>query len=159
MKIGDVASAIGKGLVAGAAGTVAVTASQMLAQKLVGQEPSTAPAEATEKVLGVEPKGEQEEQRLNQTVHFAYGTAWGVPRALLAVFGLSPVTATAAHFAAVQGASMAMLPGLDIAPPPHKWGLKEIALESFHHLVYAVATGLTLGFLDRRSERARLAAA
>ena len=58
MKIGDVASAIGKGLVAGAAGMVAITVSQMLAQKLVGQEFSTAPAEATEKVLGVEPKGE-----------------------------------------------------------------------------------------------------
>ena len=81
-----------------------------------------------------------------------------MPRAMLAVFGLSPVAATAAHFAAVQGASMAMLPGLDVAPPPHKWGLKEIVLESFHHLVYALVTGLTFGFLDRRSERARLAA-
>ena len=32
MRIGDLASAIGKGLVAGAVGTLAITASQMLAQ-------------------------------------------------------------------------------------------------------------------------------
>jgi hypothetical protein len=65
-----------------------ITASTLLAQKLAGQPPSTAPADAAEKLIGVEPKGEQEKQRLTNLVHFAYGAAWGVPRALLGLFGV-----------------------------------------------------------------------
>ncbi|HEY7607501.1 MAG TPA: hypothetical protein VID07_12115 [Actinomycetes bacterium] len=78
MKPGDIAAAAGKGLAAGAVGTIAITASQLLAQKLAGQEASSAPAEAVEKLVGVEPKGEHEEQRLTTIVHMAYGTGWGV---------------------------------------------------------------------------------
>ena len=50
-KAGDLASAIGKGLVAGAAGTVAITASQLLAQRVLGQEESSAPADAENTTL------------------------------------------------------------------------------------------------------------
>ena len=102
MKSGDIASAIGKGLIAGAVGTVAITASQMLAQRFLGQEPSDTPAAAAEKVVGVEPKGEKEKNRLNMLMHFAYGTAWGIPRAIMELFGWRGTKATAAHFAAVQ---------------------------------------------------------
>jgi hypothetical protein len=62
MRIGDLAAAIGKGLVAGVAGmagvagTVAISASQMLAQRFLSQEESSAPAEAVQKLGGVEPK-------------------------------------------------------------------------------------------------------
>src|SRR5439155_17886249 len=65
MRIGDIAAAIGKGLVAGAAGTVVMTGSQMLAQGLLGEESSDAPVQAVEKVAGVEPKGEKEKERVN----------------------------------------------------------------------------------------------
>jgi hypothetical protein len=156
MKVGDVASALGKGLVAGAIGTVAMTLSQRLAQRLVGQEPSSTPAKAVEKVVGVEPKGQQEEERLTNLTHFAYGTAWGVPRGLLAVVGLGAVPATLLHIAAVQASAMTMLPALHLAPRPREWPRKEVALEVAHHAVYAVAASVAFVFLDRRSERARL---
>jgi len=127
-------SLIGKGLVAGAAGTVAMTVSQAIDQKIRGREPSTAPAEALENVTGIDPDTRRGEQRLNQATHFAYGTAWGVPRALLGLTGLPGPAATLLHFVAVQGAAMVMLPAVDVAPPPTEWGAEEIGIEAFHHL-------------------------
>ena len=140
---------------AGAAGTVVMTGSQMLAQKLLGEDASDAPVEAVEKVVGVEPKGEKEKERVNYATHFAYGTAWGVPRALLVLVRLPAPVATAVLFAGVQGSAMTMMPALDIAPPPTKWGPRQIAIDAFHHAVYAVTVGLVYGFLDRRSAQVR----
>ena len=156
MRVGDIASAIGKGLVAGAVGTVAITASEMIGNKVRGEEPSDTPAEATQKVLDVEPRNEQAKKRLTNVAHFGYGTAWGVPRGLLGLVGLSAIPATLVHFAAVQAVAMTMLPALDVAPPPTEWDRKELGLEAFHHLLYAAAATLAFAFLDRRSERARL---
>ena len=159
MKIGDIASTVGKGLVAGAFGTLVLTATTTAANKLRNKEPSTTPADAGGKVLQIQPRNEEGKQRLNQVMHFGYGTAWGVPRAVLGMLGLRGMLATLAHFVAVWGAELGMLPGLKVAPPPTKWEKEELALDAFHHLVYAGATTLAFNFLDRRSERAQLAAA
>ena len=44
-----------------------------------------------------------------------------------------------------------MLPALDAAPPPWKSEPKELAIDAFHHAVYAAATGLSFGALERSS--------
>lgn len=141
MTIKTLAADFGKGLFAGFAGTLAITASQTIEMKLRGREPSSSPADAAGKVLGVAPTGEAEKQRFSQIVHFGYGTAWGGVRGILGALGLSPTAATAVHFFAVSGAAMLMLPGLKVAPPVSEWGAGEITIESLHHLVYALATG------------------
>jgi hypothetical protein len=157
MRVGDAAAAVGKGLVAGAVGTAALTATQLLAQRFAGQQPSSAPADAAEQLAGVQPEDEQAERRLTTVVHGLYGTAWGVPRGLLGLVGVSDPAATALHFLAVWGTALGMLPGLKIAPPPTRWDRKELALDAGEHLVYVVATSAAYTFLDRRSVRARLA--
>jgi hypothetical protein len=111
-----------------------------------------------EKLIGVETKGERQKQRLNFLTHFAYGSAWGIPRALMELFGFRGWEATAAHFAAVQTTAVGMLPVLGVAPPPTEWPKKQIGIETVHHGVYAGANGLALAFLDRRTDRAHLAA-
>ena len=63
-------------------------------------------------------------------------------RGLLAATGMPGRTATAIHGAAVYGNSQVMLPALDIAPPAVFWPKEEIAIDAFHHFVYAVGTGL-----------------
>jgi hypothetical protein len=40
------------------------------------------------------------------------------------------------------------LPALDIAPPAIFWTLREIAIDAFHHTVYAVATGIAYELLS-----------
>lgn len=149
IKIGDVAGAIGKGLIAGLIGTAAITASTMIEAKIRGREESSAPADAAAKVLGVQPKGEEERTRFSNLVHWGYGTMWGTTRGLLGAAGLNGLLATAAHFGAVWGAALVMLPALEIAPPAYKWGAKEIAIDALHHLVYAAAVGLAYNFLDK----------
>lgn len=141
--------AVGKGVVAGLAGTAAITASMLLESRLRHRDPSTAPAQAAEKVLSVEPADEAAEARLANVVHWSYGTLWGVPRGLLAVAGLGGPAAAAAHFAAVWGAALGTLPALRIAPPPWKRGPGELAIDALHHAVYAAAAGMAYEALSR----------
>jgi hypothetical protein len=42
----------------------------------------------------------------------------------------------------VWGSAQVTLPALDIAPPAIFWPKEEIAIDAFHHVVYALATGL-----------------
>ena len=148
-RLGDVAADVGK-VFAGLAGTVVLTAeSSTLEMKLRGRAASTAPAKAAGKVLGVEPVDEAAEARFSNLVHWGYGTAWGGVRGLIASTGLSGPKATAAHLAAVWGAEQVMLPALDVAPPLTEWGAQEVAIDAFHHFVYAAATGVAYGLLDR----------
>ena len=144
-----VASSVGKGLVAGFAGTAAMTVSSTLEARLRGRRPSTAPARATAKVLGISSFEDGVAQaRFNDLAHWGYGTGWGVIRGLLAAAGLSPRKATAAHGAAVWGSAQVTLPALDIAPPAIFWPKEEIAIDAFHHTVYALATGIAYELLS-----------
>jgi hypothetical protein len=147
-----VADNIGRGLVAGLAGTAAMTVSSTLEARLRGRAPSSAPARATAKVLGIkEFEDGVAEARFNDLSHWGYGTGWGVVRGLLATAGLSPKAATIAHGAAVYGAAQVTLPALEIAPPSIFWGKEEIAIDAFHHAVYAAATGLAYALIERRN--------
>ena len=146
-----VASSIGKGLVAGFAGTAAMTISSTLEARLRGREPSTAPARATAKALGIASFEDAVAQaRFNDLSHWGYGTGWGIVRGLLDASGLPPRQATAAHGAAVWGSAQVMLPALDVAPPSIFWGKEEIALDAFHHAVYALASGIAYRLLSSR---------
>jgi hypothetical protein len=150
MKLGDLAASLGKGLVAGAIGTAAMTVSSTVEMKLRRRKPSDAPARAAAKLLGVEPLGEAEKQRFANLVHWAYGTDWGLVRGLLGVLGLSGPGATAAHFGAVWGTELVMLPALGVTSPPTEWGATEVAIDAWHHIVYAVATSFAYELLDRQ---------
>jgi hypothetical protein len=151
VKLGDSAAAVGKGLFAGAAGTVAMTVSSTLEAKLRDRGSSYAPADAAGKVLGVQPRDEAGEARFSTVVHWSYGTSWGAVRGLLHAAGVHGPGAAAAHFAAVWGSAQVMLPALDVAPPPWKSPPQEILIDAFHHAVYAAFTSLAFAVLQRSS--------
>lgn len=153
IKLGDVASDFGKGLFAGLAGTVAMTASSTLEMKLSGRAASETPAQAAEEVLGVEPKDEDEEARFSNLVHWGYGTGWGGVLGLLAAAGLSGPAATVAHLALVWGSEQVVLPKLNVSAPVFKYGGKAVGTDLLHHTVYATATGLAYAYLDRSQSR------
>jgi hypothetical protein len=147
------AGSIGKGLVAGLAGTAFMTVSSTVEARLRHRKPSSAPARATAKVLGIGSFADEIAQaRFNDLAHWGYGTAWGAVRGLLDALGLPPRAATAAHAAAVWGGAQVALPALDVAPPAIFWAPREIAIDALHHTVYAIATGIAYELLsDRRS--------
>lgn len=153
-KAGNLSGTAGRGLLAGLVGTAAITLSQMIDMKLTGREPSETPVQAAGKVIGFEAKGEEQEEinnknKLNQMVHFAYGTLWGEGRAAISSFGLSGWKATTLHFTAIWATALIMLPSLKVAPPVKKWGAKEIAKDALHHAIYATAAGLTFDAINK----------
>jgi hypothetical protein len=138
-----IAGRLARGLAAGAVGTAAMTVSSTLEAKLRRREASTAPADAAMKVLGIEGFCDDDaKSRFSTAVHWGYGTAWGVPRALLDAAGLRPAAATAAHGGALWGSEQVMLPALGVAPPLWEWGAAEVAIDALHHAVYTVAASV-----------------
>ena len=111
------------------------------------------------RVLGITAFADEIAQaRFNDLAHWGYGTTWGIAHGLLDAIGLAPPAATAAHGAAVWGSAQLMLPALDVAPPAIFWPLREIAIDAFHHAVYAVATGIAYELLNHERISPRLAA-
>jgi hypothetical protein len=144
------ASGIGKGLVAGFAGTAAMTVSSTLEARLRHRQPSSAPARATQKALGIAAfENDLALARFNDLSHWGYGTSWGAVRGLLGAAGLAPRAATTAHGAAVWGSAQVTLPALEVAPPAVFWPKQEIAIDLLHHAVYTLVSGLAFELLDR----------
>lgn len=140
---------IGKGLVAGAVGTAAMTLSSTLEAKARNRGASTAPATAASSVLGVKPVDSDAESRFNNLVHWGYGTGLGAVRGLISTTGLGPAGATAAHLGTVWGAEQAVLPATGAAPPITEWGPKEIAIDLLHHAVYVAGAAAAWAWLER----------
>ncbi len=115
--IGSIGATIGKGLIAGLAGTAAITISQMIEMKITGRKPSTAPADAASKALDIKPATKQDKQQFSQVVHWTYGTSWGIARALVTETGLEGIPASLLHFITVWGTAMIIEPKLGVAPP------------------------------------------
>jgi hypothetical protein len=141
---------LGNGALAGLAGTVVMTLAQKLEMKVTQREPSTAPADALEKVTPIALRDETQRMRVANAVHFAYGTAWGEVRGVLSLLGLHAIPATLAHLGLVWGTALRMLPALDLAPPVRQWGAKAIAKDLMLHAVYVAATAGVFEALQRR---------
>jgi hypothetical protein len=154
MTVDAVAGAIGKGVLAGfagLAGTAAMTVSSTPEARIRGRAPSSAPARATAKVLGITAfEDDRAMARFSDLSHWGYGTGWGVVRGLLGLTPLRARTASAVHGGAVWGSAQVTLPALEIAPPSIFWGAQEIAIDAFHHAVYAAATGAAYALIARR---------
>jgi hypothetical protein len=147
-------TAIGRGLLAGLAATAAMTISQMIEMKITGRKASDATLKVAEETLGVKP-APGEKAKMSEEVHFAYGASWGIARGLIGLTGLKGLPATLAHFAAVWGTSMIMLPAFKVSPPVTEEDPKSIAIDGFHHVIYAITAGLTYDALDAGSAHER----
>ena len=74
----SLAATVGRGVLAGLAGTVVMTAFQELIEMpLTGRDDSYAPANTAEKTFGVHPETQQGRKRLNWVTHFALGDGVG----------------------------------------------------------------------------------
>ena len=178
ISLSKVGGALGRGLIAGLAGTVAITISQMIEMKITGRGNSSAPVKVAGKALGVEPRGKadlelekekekensnQEEkleekveankEKFTQIMHFTYGTSWGIARGFLDLAGVRGAPATLAHFGAIWGAALVMLPAAGASKPITKWPAQQIAVDVLHHAVYAVAAGAVYDAMPKGTYR------
>ena len=133
---------VGRGMAAGLAGTVVMTAFQKLVEMpLTGRGDSYAPADLAEKLLPLPKKRGGERNLRNYTTHFALGAGWGAARGLAARAGLSGQIATIAVFGAMYPGDIAIVAGLGL-DQPSKWSARDWAIDIVDKFVLAEATGL-----------------
>ncbi len=149
---GKLGSAIGRGLIAGLAGTAAITISQWIEMQLNQREPSFAPADAACKALGIEASQRDQREKLSREVHWTYGTLWGVPRALLSMAGIPKLPAAAIHFGAIFYTALTIQPDFEVSPPVEEWSKKDIAIDALHHAVYVAVASLVFSAINKKSD-------
>ena len=135
------AAVLGRGVLAGLAGTVVMTAFQKLVEMpLTRREESYAPAALAEKVLAVRPRTTAGRRRLNDATHFAVGGMWGAAYGIAAAKGLRGQKAVNTVFAAVYTGDVLLNTVLGLYQPS-TWTAKDWAVDVVDKYVQAQATG------------------
>lgn len=134
-------SNLGRGVLAGVAGTAVMTAFQKYVEMpLSGREDSFAPASFAQKVLPVQVHDDQARRRLNYATHFALGTMWGAAYGVAGHAGLRGGQAVAAVFGAVYTGDVLLNTALGLYEPT-SWSAQDWAIDITDKLVQAGATG------------------
>lgn len=138
----SITAALGRGVVAGVAGTAVMTAFQKLVEMpLTGRPDSYAPASFAEKVLPIDPPTGPGRKQLNYGTHFALGTLWGSAHAMAARAGLRGLRATGVAFGVVYSGDVLLNTALGLYQPL-TWSRKDWAIDVVDKLVQAAATGI-----------------
>jgi hypothetical protein len=147
---------LARGVVAGVAGTAAMTAYQLAVAKARGKPLATpvphrwadapAPAQVAKRAadaLGLGRRLTRDDVPwLTNAVHWLTGTTWG------AVYGAVPVDGLT-FGTAVWATSYAKLVPAGIYEPPWKYPPRELALDWSYHAVYGLAVAAAFAALDR----------
>ena len=144
-----VLGAIGRGIVAGVAGTVVMTAFQKLVEMpLTGREDSYAPADFAERILPVHPSSDAARKRLNYVTHFSLGGMWGTAYGVAALAGLRGQKAVHAVFVTVYTGDVLLNTALGLYKPA-QWSMQDLVVDVVDKYVQAQATGVIFDrFLD-----------
>ncbi|CAA9250288.1 MAG: hypothetical protein AVDCRST_MAG41-2045 [uncultured Corynebacteriales bacterium] len=135
------AALVGRGVLAGLAGTAVMTAFQRFVEMpLTGRGESYAPADFAEKLLPVSPATRKGRRRLNYSVHFALGGMWGTAYGIAAARGLRGQKAVNAVFAVVYTGDVVLNTALGLYQPG-RWTAKDWAIDVVDKYVQAQATG------------------
>jgi hypothetical protein len=143
----------GLGMLAGLAGTAAMTIAQGAEFALTDAEPSTAPAEIADQIKRRVGQGRLKRRHrrvANQAMHWLYGGSWGIPYGILAgSTDMAPELSGPVFGLLVWGAALAQEPALGLADPPWKRSLRSLGSEALFHIVYGVGAGAALRSLRR----------
>jgi hypothetical protein len=131
-----------RGLIAGLAGTLGMTAVQKLAEMpITGREDSDAPAQFAEKVLPMHVEGAEQHKRINYLAHYAIGATWGGTYGLVARTGLRGWKAVAVAFG-IRYAGDILLGTALRAYKPSTWSIRDVAVDLVNKSVQVTMTGM-----------------
>lgn len=138
---------LGRGLLAGLAGTVAMTAFQRLVEMpLTGRGDSYAPADFAQEVLPIRPPVGQRRRWLNEVAHLSLGGMWGAAYGVAATAGLRGQKAVNVVFAAVYTGDVVLNTALGLYEPTN-WTAQNWVVDVVDKYVQALATGLIFNHL------------
>jgi hypothetical protein len=142
-------ASIGRGIVAGLAGTVVMTAFQKLVEMpITGRGDSYAPADFGERVLPVHPTTAEGRKALNYATHFGLGGMWGANYGMAAAAGLRGQKAVHTVFAVVYTGDVALNTALGLYQPT-QWSRQDWIIDVLEKYIQAQATGAIFDrFLD-----------
>ena len=140
-----------EGVVAGAAGMVAMTALEKVEQRVTGRPDSHVPARVLERLAGAPAHEGGALRAWNLTMHHGQGVALGPLRSLMAHAGLRGPLASA-KFGVVRLTNDQILENLTgVGAPPQTWPRRELVVDLLHKAAYAWATGVVADRLAARS--------
>lgn len=164
--------ALGRGLLAGVAGTTAMTAWQELSSRLQASGSSgsskrveeeslwasaPAPAKVTKRLIEALFRREVRPERiplLTNVAHWGYGTAWGAVYGLLqGTLRANPLAHGLAFGSGVWAMSYVELVPMGLYEPPWKYPAKSLAKDLSYHLVYGVGVAGAYEQLEKRRRR------
>lgn len=146
------ATLLGRGVLAGLAGTVVMTAFQKLIEMPITHRPdSYAPAQFAQKILPVHPRTPVGRRRLNTITHLALGGMWGAAYGIAAAAGLRGRKAVNTVFGVVYTGDVLLNTALRLYQPT-RWTAKDWAIDVVDKYVQARATGAVF---DRTLDPAR----
>jgi hypothetical protein len=137
----SLAANVGRGALAGVAGSVVMTAFQKFVEMPISErQASYGPAELAQKLLPVKPSSDAELKQLNYAAHTTLGATWGAAYGLAAHQGLTGSRGAAATFAAIYSQDLIMITALGLAKP-WQWSRKDWNIDVLNKVVVIVATG------------------
>ncbi len=137
----SLAADVGRGALAGVAGSVVMTAFQKLVEMPISErEDSYGPAELAEKLLPVRPQSATGRWWLNYATHTALGAMWGAAYGVVAHKGLRGAPGAAVTFAAIYSQDLVMIPALGLGKP-WEWSRKDWTIDVLDKVVVIAATG------------------
>jgi hypothetical protein len=132
---------VGRGALAGVAGSVVMTAFQKFVEMPISErEDSYGPAKLTQKLLPVKPSTEAGRKRLNYAAHTALGAMWGAAYGVAAYKGLRGLRGAVATFGAIYTQDLVMITALGL-DKPWTWSRKDATIDVLDKAVVIVATG------------------
>ncbi|MDP9430787.1 MAG: hypothetical protein M3Q47_18870 [Actinomycetota bacterium] len=131
---------VGRGVLAGVAGSVVMTAFQKLVEMPISErEDSYGPAQLAQKLLPLTPSSDAGMKRLNYATHTALGAMWGAAYGVAAHRGLRGLRGTAATFGAIYTQDLVMITALGLGKP-WTWSRKEATIDVLDKVVVIAAT-------------------
>lgn len=141
---------VGRGIVAGVAGTVAMTTFQKLVEMpLTGRDPSFIPAKMGAAILRVRPRDHRGWVRFNYACHFTIGLAWGLGLSAAGRAGLQGQRRVGGVYAVVWNSDWLGLVALDVDKPPGKWSRRDLIIDVGEKMILAQAANAALERLER----------
>jgi hypothetical protein len=145
-----VVNTLGEGLLAGAAGAVAMTVSEILEQRLTHRPDSFVPALTLGRLVRIPDEVAEESRALNLGMHLGQAAVLGLVRSMMAEGGLRGLGASGA-FTGLRLMSDQILENFTGAgAPPGTWPRRELVLDVAHKAVYGLVTGLVADRLAAR---------
>lgn len=134
-------NAVARGLVAGLAGTAAMTAAEKLEQMITGRPNSFVPAHTLERLLRLPSKPDDERLGMNWAMHWGQGVLLGAVRGMMAERGFRGPAGSFLFMNLRLLNDQSLENATGVGAPPWTWPVDEQVIDLLHKAIYAFVTG------------------